>query len=81
MNPEDLSPELIEKARACKTGEELSALAAEVGVELSDEQLEAVSGGSWATDCPKEDCSDYQPDVQCNHGGCNHFSCYNDGMF
>ena len=78
MNPEDLSPELIEKARACKTGKELSALAAEVGVELSDEQLDAVSGGNWATDCPKEDCSDYQ-----RPGGdqepCNQYSCYHYG--
>ena len=47
MNIEDLSPEILEKAKACKTPEELAALAREEGVELSDEQLEAISGGSW----------------------------------
>ncbi len=41
----DLSPELQEKARACKTKEELLELAAENDVELSDDALEAVTGG------------------------------------
>ena len=59
MNFQDLSPELKEKARACETAEELAALAAESGVELTKEELEEVSGGSWATECPKEDCDDY----------------------
>ena len=34
------------KARACKTSEELSALAEEVGIKLSDEELEGLSGGT-----------------------------------
>ena len=41
----DLSPELQEKARACATKEELLKLAAESDVELSEDALEAVSGG------------------------------------
>ncbi len=41
-----LNEEQIEKARACKSSEELLALAKEEGVELSEEQLEAVSGGA-----------------------------------
>ena len=47
MNFEDLTEEQKAKAQACKTPEELAALAREEGVELSDEQLEAISGGSW----------------------------------
>lgn len=40
-----LSDEQFEKARACKTSEELLQLAMDEGVELNDDQLEAVSGG------------------------------------
>ena len=40
-----LSEEQIEKARACKSQEELLAAAKEEGLELTDEQLEAVAGG------------------------------------
>ena len=35
----------VAKAKACKSQEELLALAKEEGIELSDEQLEAVNGG------------------------------------
>ena len=41
----NLTEEQLQKVRACKSGEELLALAQKEGVELSDEQLEAVSGG------------------------------------
>ena len=51
MDKDDLSPELREKARACKTTEELLTLAETEGVELSDDQLEAVSGGAMWVDC------------------------------
>ena len=59
MNIDDigLSPELREKARACKTPEEMLALAKEEGFELSDEQLQDVSGGSnWSCwpFCPEQ---------------------------
>ena len=40
-----LTPEQIEKVRACKNPEEILALAKEEGIELTDEQLEAISGG------------------------------------
>ena len=51
MDFDNISPELVERARACKTPEELIALAEEQGVELTDEQLEAVDGGvNWK--CP-----------------------------
>ena len=50
MNFEDLkNPELQGKLMSIKTSDELLALAKEEGVELTDDQLEAISGG-WATD-------------------------------
>ncbi len=58
MNFEDLkSPELQEKLKACKTADELVALAKEQGLELSDEQLEALSGGrEWYEGCTDAGC-------------------------
>ena len=53
---DDIARELIEKAKACKTSEELLALAKEEGYELSDEQLQDISGG-WG-DCT-EVCKDH----------------------
>ena len=47
-----LTQEQIAKAKACKNSEELLALAKEEGIELTDEQLEAVSGGGL---CENED--------------------------
>ena len=41
-----LSDEQIAKIKACKSQEEILALAKEEGIVLTDEQLEAVSGGS-----------------------------------
>lgn len=61
MKFDDLSPEMREKVQACKSSDELLALAKEEGVELSEEDLEAVSGG-WGT-CPNNDyCSSYKGD-------------------
>jgi len=55
---ENLTPEQIEKAKACKTVEELIALAKAEGVELSEEQLESLSGGvaGWGVSdtCPND---------------------------
>lgn len=45
MNLEDLDPKLQERARACKTPEELVELARNEGVTLTEEQIERVSGG------------------------------------
>ena len=58
MDYKDLTPELREKARACKTPEEMLALAQEEGYDLSDEEIEAISGGSegfWS-------CWTYRPE-------------------
>ena len=59
MNFEDLTPEQQEKARACKSKEELIELAKSEGVDLTDEQLSAVAGGDdgWGT-CPDNVCDD-----------------------
>ena len=40
-----LTEEQIAKVKACKNNEELLQLAKDEGVELTEEQLEAVSGG------------------------------------
>ena len=45
MDFKDLSPELQEKARTCKTPEELLALAKKEGYKLSDEEMEGIAGG------------------------------------
>ena len=65
MNFEDLTPEQQERARSVKSPEEVLALAKEVGYELSDEELDGISGGgSWGdtcwTDCTNE-CEKYKP--------------------
>ncbi len=52
MDQSDISPELREKAKACKTPNELVELAEETGVELTDEQLDQITGGSgWNSGC------------------------------
>ena len=60
MNLDNLTAEQTEKAKACKTADELLDLAKAEGVELTDEQLEGIAGGSvwedeqtgWAANCP-----------------------------
>ena len=46
MKIEELSPELQEKFAACKTAEEVVALAESEGIELTEDDLELVSGGA-----------------------------------
>ena len=51
-----LTEEQIAKVKACKSSEEILALAKAEGVTLSEEQLEAVSGGCgnpWKKKCPR----------------------------
>ena len=43
----ELTPEQMEKARACKSSDELVELAKAEGIELTDEQLDAIAGGTW----------------------------------
>ena len=49
----ELSPEQRAKAKQCKTPEELLALAKEEGYELTEDELEGISGGFW------DDCDPY----------------------
>ena len=52
MNFEDLTPDQMEKARACKTPEDILQLAREEGFELSEEELNCIVGGdSWWNQC------------------------------
>lgn len=44
MDISNLSPEVIAKAKACTTKEELLDLAKQEGIELTEEQLASVSG-------------------------------------
>ena len=57
MNLNDLTPEQLERAKACKTPQDILALAKETGYELSDEELSSISGGNaWDEiwECPVE---------------------------
>ena len=56
-----LSEEQIAKFKACKSQEELLEIAKEEGLELNEEQLEAVSGG----------CGTFTAKVSCPKCGCN----------
>ena len=57
----DLSPEMQEKARQCKTKEELNAFIAENDLELPEDALELVAGGCGKKPkCPKCGSSNYQ---------------------
>ena len=58
MDFNDLTDEQKAKVRACKTPEEMLALAKEEGYELSDKELEGISGGWCATDCGSDCRSD-----------------------
>lgn len=51
MEFKDLTPEQQEKIQACKTPDDLLAIAKEEGYELSDEELESLSGGDSWYDC------------------------------
>ena len=57
MNFEDLkNPELQEKLKAAKTEEELMAIVAAQGIDLSNEMLQAISGGMMCRGFCGEHC-------------------------
>lgn len=59
MDREQLTQEQREKLDACKTPEDLLALANDLGVRLTDEELDQISGGGWSGDrggYNKKDC-------------------------
>ena len=45
MDFENLTPEQITRAKTCKSAEELAQLVDEYGYELTDEELDSISGG------------------------------------
>ena len=61
MNIDDmnLSPELREKAKACKTPEEVLALAKAEGYKLSEEELGAIAGGGGWSKNDDQFCNPY----------------------
>ncbi len=63
MDLQNVTPELREKAKGCKTPEELLDLAREEGYELSEEELQAVSGGNWFTNPCEADYCDFYYDA------------------
>ena len=59
---ESLTDEQKEKAKACKTTEELMEFAGNEGLELPDEMLDSVSGGCGSSSIPQAEldlCSPY----------------------
>ena len=61
MDFDNLTPELKKKALACKTPEELFELAKSEGMELTQEQLDSISGAGdtiWYS-CDDKACPTY----------------------
>lgn len=52
MDTSNLTPDFIDKAKGL-SGADLAKLAEREGVELTDEQLDAISGGWVGKNCPK----------------------------
>lgn len=87
MKYEDLTPEQLEKEKACETPEELLALAKAEGYELTDAELESVTGGWDIVDdivdtvmpeCPS--CSSREVSTfPMNVGGLKHCVCHHCG--
>ena len=74
MKFEDITSELMEKAKSCTTADELVALAKAEGMELTDEQLEDVAGGSWSgttNTCNAFGCGGWD----CSMFGCTTVEC------
>ena len=71
MNFEDVPESIRKRAEACKTPEELLALVAEEGYELSEKELEAINGGILYADCTWDDCTDV--DCKLCKGLCNDY--------
>ena len=77
-----LSEEQIKKVEACKSSEEIISLAKAEGIELTDEQLEVVSGGGCfytilCIKCGSDNLSDEYKEI--NHKEYQLFKCNNCG--
>ena len=56
MNFDELTPEQQEKAKACKTPEDILVLAKEEGYELNDAELDSLAGGLSNWFCNHVEC-------------------------
>ena len=72
-----LTEEQIAKVKACKSSEEVLALAKAEGIELTNEQLSAISGGGACSVI--SDIGDYLNTNDCPKCGCNEYDVKNDG--
>ena len=72
-----LTEEQIAKAKACKNQDELLAMAKEEGIELTDEQIEEVSGGGCFSSfkCPICGSKDYRKLPIYQVSGCSTYKC------
>ena len=61
MNPNELTDEQKAKLRSCKDTAELQSMLSEMGIELTDEQLDSVAGGDKWDQCSKLRCIDLGP--------------------
>ena len=76
-----LTDEQIAKIKSCKTSSEALAYAKEEGIELTDEQLEAVSGGgciTWSRPTPCPECKSTNTEWIWNQSP-HHYHCHNCG--
>ena len=72
-----LSEEQIAKVKECKNQEELLKLAKDEGVELTSEQIEAVSGGGCfsTSKCPNCGSKDFRKLPRYQVSGCSTYQC------
>ena len=72
-----LNEEQIAKVKACKNQEELLALAKQEGIELTNEQLAAVSGGGCfsSMECPCCGSKDFRKLAVYQVSGCSTYKC------
>ena len=72
-----LTNEQIAKVKACKNSDELLALARKEGIELSNEQLEAVNGGGCLSsmECPNCGSKDFRKLPNYQISGCSTYKC------
>ena len=72
-----LSEEQIAKVKECKNNKELLELAKAEGIELTSEQIEAVSGGGCFSSfkCPNCGSKDYRKLAIYQVSGCSAFQC------
>ena len=62
MEFDELTPEQMERAKNCRSAEELVSMAMAEGIDLSDDQLDAVAGGAnWSG------CDSYESEARDPH--------------